>query len=473
MRKIICFLFGLLGVASAQAAMTIKSDANVELELSIYNNTALVKDCRNVNLPGGRSSVLFAGVSGQIKPESVIVNAQGVMINEQNYNFAGLSPENVAKENIGKIVKTVIWDEDKGKNIYDKARVLNVYAGRPILQFGYGIEFDFPGRLIWDNLPDNLQAEPSLDLSVTVQESGEKRLDLIYLTGGLRWNTNYVAEFISENELNLKSWVSISNTSGISYKQARVQLVAGEANLTYATQGARPMLMMNKAVRATGNDMASEASLPQEEGVGEYYVYTLPDKITIADNQTKQVSLLRKDKIKYHKEYRLNSPLLLRFDSQSTDFKKINSDVYIKLINNEDSHLGNPLPRGIMRFYDHDSKGNILFMGEAAFKQLAVGEETDLRIGRSFDVTASGKITNLRKIADNTAEAEVSVTFMNAKTVPVNVVFEQYMHHNWSILSQNIQGEKSNAQTMRWIVEIPAQGSTILNFKVRLVKINA
>ena len=155
-----------LQATAAQADVMVKNDSQTDLALSIYNNTALVRDVRSVRLPSGKTQVLFAGVSEQIKPESVIVNTEGVVLREQNYNFAMLSPENVAKANVGKIVKTVLWDEETGKNIYDKARVLDVYAGRPILQFGYGIEFDFPGRIVWETLPDNLQTAPSLSLVV-------------------------------------------------------------------------------------------------------------------------------------------------------------------------------------------------------------------------------------------------------------------------------------------------------------------
>lgn len=475
MQKFLWALTGALMFASAaaQADITVKNDAVTDLALSIYNNTALVRDVRSVRLPSGKSSVLFAGVSAQIKPESVIVNAEGVSVREQNYNFAMLSPENVARENIGKVVKTVLWDEDKGKNIYDKARIIDVYAGQPVLQFGYGIEFSFPGRIIWDSLPDNLQTEPSLSLGVEAMESGDKKLDLMYLTGGLRWSANYVAEFLNEEELNLKSWVSISNTSGVAYNNANVRLVAGEANVVRdAGAGVRPVMMM-RAMATAENAMTDGISYPTEESVGEYHVYSLPDKISIADNQTKQVSLLSKDRIKYTKEFRLNSPLYLDVRNSGGEFKKVNSDVYVKLVNNQQSNLGEPLPRGVMRFYDHDSKGSMLFVGEAEFKQLAVGNDTELKIGRSFDVTASGKVTQLNKIAENTVEAEVSVTFMNAKSANAAVVFEQHLNQEWKLLSSNIPGEQNNARSMRWTIDVPAQGSAVLNFKVRLTKVDA
>lgn len=463
----------LLMTATAHADVTIKNDSNTDLALSIYNNTALVKDVREMNLPAGKTSILFAGVSEQIKPETVIVNAEGITVWEQNYNFAMLSPENVARANIGKVVKTVLWDEDKAKNIYDKALILDVYAGRPVLQFSYGIDFDFPGRIIWETLPENLQTEPSLSLGISASQEGKKVLDLMYLTGGLHWSANYVAEFMKENELNLKSWVSINNTSGIDYNNARVQIVAGDANMTYRSIAARPMLMKAVSMNSADNAIAEGASMPVEESVGEYHVYTLPEKITIANNQTKQVSLLSKDKIKYQKEYRLSSPLYFNINSNNGEFKKQNSDIYIKLTNNTESNLGEPLPQGIMRFYDHDSKGNMLFVGEANFRQLAVGEETEMRIGRSFDVSASGKIVSSQKIADNTAEAEIKITFNNAKQEPVTLIFDQHINYDWTILSENIKGKKYNAHTMRWNVDIPAQGTAELNIKLRIVNPNA
>ena len=474
MQKLSCGLLTfILSTTAVWADVTVKNDSNTDLALSIYSNTALVRDVRQVNLPSGKSSVLFAGVAAQMKPETLIVNGSGFTVHEQNYNFAMLSPENVARANKGKIVKTVIWDDEKAKNIYDKARVLDVYAGRPVLQFGYGIEFDFPGRIIWENLPDNLQTEPSLSLGVEAREGGNKSLGLMYLTDGMKWSTNYVAEFAGEDELNLKAWISINNTSGISYHNARVQVVAGEANLVYQPRMARPAMMKAMAVMDNAVGFAESAPMPTEESVGEYHVYSLPEKITIDDNQTKQISLLSKDRIKYQKEYRLSSPLYLGIGSQGGEFKKANTDVFVKMVNDKDSHLGEPLPQGVIRFYDRDSYGNMLFVGESHFRQLAFGDDTELRIGRSFDVTASGQIINLKKIADKTIEADVKVIFNNAKSNAVQVQFEQSLNNDWHILSESLEGQKKDARHMKWLVDVPAQGNAELNFKVRIVKADA
>ena len=91
----------MLSTTAVWADVTVKNDSNTDLALSIYSNTALVRDVRQVNLPSGKSSVLFAGVAGQMKPETLIVNGSGLTVREQTYNFAMLSPETVARANKG------------------------------------------------------------------------------------------------------------------------------------------------------------------------------------------------------------------------------------------------------------------------------------------------------------------------------------------------------------------------------------
>ena len=451
----------------AKSEIVVDSDKISDLSLNVYSNIALVKETRELNVPSGNSLLLFNNIAEQIKPESLIVNANGVVIKGQNYNYPMLSPDNLAKINIGKIVKTAIWDEAKGKNIYDKARIIDVYNGKPVLQFGYGVEFEYPGRIIWDSVPENMKTEPSLTLNVSAQEAGDKSLSLMYLTGGVQWKANYVAELVNENEMNLKSWVSIYNNSGVDFDNAKLQLVAGDANVMQQSIMRPMMLKASRAMDATTNQIMNN------EMVGDYYIYSLPEKISVANNQTKQFSLLSKDNIKYKKEYKLVSPLYLNATMSTADFKKQSAETFVKITNNEEANLGVALPQGVIRFYDYDGNGNILFVGENNFAKMAVGEDSEINIGKSFDVVASGKIININKIADNTFEAEVNVSFMNAKKHPVNIVFEQKIFDDWNIVSENIKGAKYDANTMKWNVNVQAMGSMMLNFKVRIMKQNA
>ena len=83
-----------------------------------------------------------------------------------------------------------------------------------------------------------------------------------------------------------------------------------------------------------------------------------------------------------------------------------------------------------------------------------------------------GKIVDIKKIAENTFEVEVNISVMNAKKTSVKVDFNQNMFDDWDIVSENIKGIKLDANTVRWIIEVPAKASGVLNFKVRIVKIN-
>jgi hypothetical protein len=78
----------------------------------------------------------------------------------------------------------------------------------------------------------------------------------------------------------------LENRSGTSYRDAKLQLVAGEVNQVPEQMPA--MMRMADAPLA----MAASAPPMAEESLFEYHLYTLGFPTTIADNQSKQVSLL-------------------------------------------------------------------------------------------------------------------------------------------------------------------------------------
>ncbi len=118
---------------------TLKIQDDTAVEVSIYNqNLALIKDSRQVDLGIGRADVAFEGVASQMMPETAVINANGVKILEQNYEYDLLTPENILEESIGQEVTTVITNPETGKNVFDKATIINSNYGRPILKFSFG-----------------------------------------------------------------------------------------------------------------------------------------------------------------------------------------------------------------------------------------------------------------------------------------------------------------------------------------------
>lgn len=455
----------------ASDEILVANNKNVDMAISIYNNNlGFVRDTRQVDLQNGTNSIAFEGVASQIKPETAMLTGADVDVTEQNYDYDLLTPNNILEQFVGKEVKTVIQNPTTGENIFDKAVVLNNNYGTPILKFSYGVEANFPGRVVYDKVPANLRVKPTLVANLKSKTAGAKNLELAYLTNGISWKADYVAEVKSDDELTINTWITLNNETGADYENAKVQLISGSVNQTYDTGNVvRPMMAMKMARGAAMDNASFTESAPVERGnISDYYLYTLPAKTTIKDKQSKQVSLMNLDKVKYEKEYVMTSPLYLNVGIQSGDFEKLNPNVVFKLKNEKTSNLGEPLPGGVVRFYENDAHNNMQFIGESRIEQSAVGEKIDLTIGKAFDVFAKGKIVNVRAISKDINEFDVEVTFNNASEKAKNVVFEQNVYNKWDMLKESMKSEKKNSSTVKWNFELPKNGKKVLAYTIRV-----
>lgn len=216
MRLATWLLMGCMGLSSAVSAAEniVGEDKKTELEISIYNNDlALVKEQRKVELKQGVNDIAFEGVASRIKPETALLDAPGIKVLEQNYDYDLLTANNIIDKSVGEKVKTVTVNPANGENIFDSAEIVSAAYGQPLLKFSYGIEAHFPGRLVFEKLPDSLRSEPTLIAKIDSGETAAKDISLAYLTGGIGWKTNYVAKVVSGEKLNLTGWVTINNES--------------------------------------------------------------------------------------------------------------------------------------------------------------------------------------------------------------------------------------------------------------------
>lgn len=458
-------------VWAADREITVDDTRSAGMAISIYNNNlGFVKDVRKIVLPQGNSSIAFEGVAATMQPETAMVAGDDIVVVEQNYDYDLLTPDNLLEKSVGQTVKTAVFDEESGKDIYGKAKILSNSFGRPVLEFDYGVETNFPGRLIYEKLPESLRVKPTLVVNLNNKTAGEKSLELGYLAQGISWRADYIAEVKGKDILNLNTWITLNNATGTDYNDATVQLVSGSVNQT-ASAGAgvaRPVMMRAKSAMYDSMAMVNETAEVTRSSLSDYYLYTLPVKTTIKDKQSKQVSLMSQENVKFEKEYRMVSPLMISVGSRADEFGKINPSVVFKLTNEKESNLGEPLPAGVVRFYQNDDSGNLQFIGESNIEHSAVGEKIDLTIGRAFDVFAKGKITAVNQISKDMSEVSVEITFNNATGESKNLAFEQKMGDRWEILSENVVSEVKNAGTAKWLVEIPANDKFVLTYKVRV-----
>lgn len=467
-------------ISQVNDEIKLDSDKNVSLAISVYNNNlALVKDTRNVSLPNGKSSIAFVGVAKQMKPETAIVNfaSKGISVLEQNYDFNIINPNSILKESVGKTVKTAITDQQTGRTTFSTAKVLESEYGA-VLEFDYGIETNFPGRVIFDELPNNLRTKPTFVISLDNNMAQAQDVELSYLTSGMTWKADYVANIINNNSMSLESFVTLTNNSGVDYKNASIQFISGTVNQVYNVS---PIMPMARAKLMTGGMMeemavadsasygeAGNGGYSTQGTIGEYHIYTIPFNTTIKNQQTKQIKLFENDNVAYTKEFRLNSPLSISPYYSNGEFTKANPVTVYKITNDEASNIGMPLPQGVVRFYNNDDANKAQFIGESEIKQLAVGEEGELRLGLASDIFAKGKVANSTTIAKDIREVEVEVTITNSKSEDVKVIFEQYINEDWKVLSETHPSVKKSQNTANWTVDVPSKGKVDLKFKLRV-----
>src|SRR5271168_4567177 len=197
--------------------------ADRALSVTIYNDDlALIQDLRDIEVKDGRQRIEFQDVSAEIRPETVSLTAADISIVEQNFDFDLLTPAKLMEKAVGKEVTIVRVNPSTGAETKELAQVLATNGGVVLRDDG------LPVRVIFDKVPDNLRARPTLSVTVVGAHSGTRRATLSYLTPGLGWRADYVALYNESNsKLDVQGWVTLTNSSGTTYDNAQTLLVAG------------------------------------------------------------------------------------------------------------------------------------------------------------------------------------------------------------------------------------------------------
>ena len=440
------------------------------IAITIYNeNLALIKDVRRISLENGHNRLALREVSAQMRPETALLrslsHAGSLRLIEQNFDFDLLTPAKLLEKYVGREVRIVKTHPQTGAESIEKALVLAANQG-VVLKIGDRIETGLPGRIVYDGVPANLRDRPTLVTELASSRAGSQTVELSYLSGGLAWKADYVAELnAADDALDLNGWVTLTNRSGTSYPDARLQLVAGDVN--------RVQDEMRLAAKAGRMRAAAEAAAPQmtQESLFEYHLYTLQRPTTIQDNQTKQVALLSGTGVPVAKELVLQGNDYYYRSSIGHIGQKMKVGVFVQFENRESSRLGLPMPKGIVRVYKKDGAGNAQFVGEDRIDHTPKNERVRLKLGEAFDVTADKKQTDFKRRDSYSPwstvhESAYEITLRNAKSEAVTVVVREPVPGDWSILEETQRHRKVAAGTAEWNIRVPAEGSTPLRYRV-------
>jgi hypothetical protein len=455
------FLLSLLLFSTpSMAEMTeLKSGAADQraLALTVYNtDLALIRDTRGVRPPQGVSRLAFADVSARIRPETARLYGDLTVL-EQNFDYDLLSPQKLLEKYVGREIGLVRTHPETGEDKLERGTLLSVAEEGVVFRFEDRIEtggHGAPWRFVFDEVPDNLRERPTLTMLVDSPDDQERSVELAYLTGGLSWKADYVATLRDGGSMDLTGWVTLDNTSGASYRDARLQLLAGDVGRV-----AEPRRELKRVEMA----MAADAAPMRQESLFEYHLYTLERPTTIADRQTKQVLLMQAGEVPVSREYWIDASGY--YHMARADKRELNAQVILRF-KNEKPALGQPLPAGIIRFYQQDGAGATQFIGENRIDHTPEGRDLELKVGNAFDVTATQRQTEFRKVYGNERESAWEVEVFNAKPEPVEVQVRAGFPGEWKVLEESLPHERSSAGAARWKVAVPAKGKTVLNYKV-------
>ena len=490
MRLIRLALFTSLAAVSASAPAQnptpLSPSAQGDVSVTIYNNNlALVHDERQVNLPNGRSRQEFPDVSAQIRPETVTLSGDGFGIVEQNFDYDLLSPSALMEKAVGQTVTLLRTNPATGAETRERALVLAANGG-VVLKIGERIEVlrddGLPVRVIFDSIPPNLRARPTLSVTVDASRAGPRPLALSYLTPGLGWKADYVTLFDEKlGRIDMQGWVTLSNSTGTTFTNSKVLMVAGEVGQVQQSYNYN-----RGGVRPRGNTPGTESGGAQ---MGDFHVYPIEGRTTIANAQTKQVSFLNAEGVPARKGYEFRNYWL-----NSAGEAQSASSV-LKFSSSRSGGVGAAMPAGTVRVYMRDTKGQAQFIGESQIPHTPGGSNLAIRTGDAFDVKVQSVIDKREVITSDEWEkyARSRVTYpdgtvketsyerpktyyrtqmryivTNARDVPVTVDVVQSGLGQWwwwrdlRVPAESIPGSQDDADTRHWEVPVPANGKTEL-----------
>lgn len=460
-----------LPVFAADGELTSNLADQRELAVTIYNDSlALVKDTRRIKLERGPNRLAWRDVSARIRPETALLrnlaHAEGFWLIEQNFDFDLLTPQKLLDKYVGQEVRVIKTHPTSGAETQETARVLATNNGA-VLQYADRIETGIAGRLAFKSVPPTLRDRPTLVISLN-SPAGEQNLELSYLTGGLAWKADYIAELSAKDDkIDLNGWVTLTNNSGARYENAKLQLVAGDVNRVRedAAFAQAPRNMLAQAAPAAAPKMA-------EESLFEYHLYTLDRPTTLAEQQTKQVALMTAGGVAVNKEFVLRGADYYYRSAYGDLGQKLKVGVFVEF-DNSGANLGIPLPKGVVRVYKKDGAGNAQFVGEDRIDHTPKNEKIRLKLGEAFDVTADKKQTDFQKLSgfgkyNYVFESAYRIELKNAKNEAATVKVIEPVPGDWEILEESHPHKKEAANTAVWRVSVPANGKTVVTYRTKV-----
>ena len=440
-----------------------------ELALTVYNSDiALVRDVRQITLAAGDSRLRFMDIAASINPATVhfrsLTEPAKLSVLEQNYEYDLLDPNKLLQKYVGREVTMMRGDQEvKATLLSDNGGQVWKIGNDIVTNIGYN-------SLRFPEVPDNLYERPTLLWSLQNSGARKHKVEASYMTGNMSWSADYVLNVAKdETSGDLDGWVTLVNHSGAAFKNAQLQLVAGDVHRDLPLNGRNFAAMAKLSVA----DAAVPAPSFAQESFSEYHLYSLNRRTSIFDQESKQISLLNASHFPLRKVYVVNGQnYYYRQAAQPGAPVKDPVQVFYKFKNEEKSGLGMPLPAGTIRVYQQDSRSGSLFAGEDHIDHTPKDEEVGLHIGNAFDIVAERKQTDYKALpsflSGRVYEFEYEITLRNHKDAPITVEVNEPIGGDWEMVNSTYKFTKTAAFAAQFDVPVDKDGTSVLKYRVRV-----
>lgn len=450
-------------------------------DVTIYNDDlGLVREERSFDFKSGVNAVTMDDVAALIDATSVhfasLSDPAGISVLEQNFQYDLVNENKLLEKYLGREIEIERFvGEGKDHREILKGTLLSTVGGR-VVQSGGKLYLNPEGRVVLSELPEGFVTKPRLLWRVSAKKSGKQECEVAYLTGGLSWKSDYVLKISpNDDKLDLNAWVTLTNGSGVAYKDAKLKLVAGDVNRVLQPELARGYAMVKSA------RFAMDTAEPQfqEKSFFEYHLYTLQRPATVLNNETKQIELASGQNVPvkklfiydgsanlggHYNDYSRSDP---NYGASSAE-KKV--WVMLEFKNSKENNLGLPLPKGTLRVYKQDTDGALEFIGEDAIDHTPKDELVRVKMGNAFDVVGERTRTNYQISTDRKSMTETfEVKLRNHKDQPVTVRVVEHLYRwtSWRVTESTQKWSKKDAQTIEFDVPVTKDGEGLIKYAVQ------
>jgi hypothetical protein len=419
--------------------------------ITIYSDVALVEELRTLTISAGEKDYLIEDLPKTLLPDSVLLRPlKEIELIEQEFlpaqeltgwqllqNAVGQEVEvTVARGLVPKTYRGTLLSVEDGivlQEVTGRVQIIKEFSEVSLAQLG------------------EYRKAPALRWRIQSDSSREVQGKLSYLASGLSWSAYYTAILNeSETQMALTSWVTVQNTSGRDYKNAKLTLIAGELRRVAPPAPVSPP-------RAVVPLAAQEKGL-ETQPTFEYHQYEFPRRITLTDRQSLELSFIRADAVTVSKHYVYEAAL------------SPHVRVEIRSINDEAHGLGIALPAGVVRLYKETQDG-IQLIGEDSLGHTPTGEKIALVPGMALDLKADRVLKDRQVVGRDELGRELyrdtyEITLRNQKDSDVVIEVKERLQGTWKIVSAEPSYEKLDASTVLFTMPVKARAAAKVTYTV-------